>query len=383
MVRGLGRAATRLGLLPPEGRFRFTRRVPVNTYLRWQREGVEVQTLHEANVAVNPLPENVTDRKVLSDDAGWWGYSMRDVPTRRSGPTRLITLHDATVLPFCDPERGYLRPAILTREEIALEMREVSFRPMHAEQLSAMPKPVEMEAATFVFERCYDNHSHWLTAHLPKFTLLRSLDRLDGLLMPETMTPVMEASLRRLGIQPNNYPTFEIGRPLRVGRLTLLQTDRFCPELLRPVRQAMVERRKDSTRRVFVSRDKAPRRQLRNEAEVWPMLADHGFEKVYLEDLSFGEQVELMRETAVLFAPHGAGLTNMMFCPEGASIVEIADLTFPNPNFYALAAAMGHRYWLLPGRGVGDGPSLERDLTIDPAEVAAFLQQLDPKAAAG
>src|SRR5690625_7442986 len=77
-----------------------------------------------------------------------------------------------------------------------------------------------------------------------------------------------------------------------------------------------------------------------NEDLIWPLFERDGFERVFTERMSFAEQVRLMQETSVLAAPHGAGLTNMMFCREGTHVIEIADLTFPNPNFYATAAAL-------------------------------------------
>ncbi len=60
---------------------------------------------------------------------------------------------------------------------------------------------------------------------------------------------------------------------------------------------------------------------------VVALLAEHGFEAIFMEDLSLAEQIRLMGETAVLLAPHGAGLTNMMFCAPGTQVVEIADLS--------------------------------------------------------
>jgi capsular polysaccharide biosynthesis protein len=97
---------------------------------------------------------------------------------------------------------------------------------------------------------------------------------------------------------------------------------------------------------------------------------------VLMENLTFEQQVQLMRDTAVLVAPHGAGLTNMMFCPPGAHIVEMADLGFPNPNFYAVASAMRHRYWLVPAEACGDVHPLEKDLRADLTALGAVLSRV-------
>lgn len=373
------RGAVNRGLLPEGWRYRWIekRSLPEHLAKEAHASDVVVETIHPEQTFANPLPQNVDRREALPDDAGWWGYSMRDVPQRTSAATRLVTLPNARVLPFIDPERGYFRPAIVTRDKCALELREISFRPMHRRLLATAGPAVQLERATWILERVYDNHSHWLTAHLPKLVLLRDRGMLGHVLLPAKLTPVMETSLRRLGLKAEQFSTFEPDRPIEVERLTLLSTDRFRPDLLRPVRQAIGEDAKPATRRVFVSRAKAPRRRLIDEDQLWPLLEARGFEKVFLEDLSFDEQVALMGETRVLFAPHGAGLTNMMFCPEGTRIVEIADLTFPNPNFYALAAAMGHDYWLLPGVGQGDVHPLEKDIAIDSEQVRTVLDQLD------
>jgi hypothetical protein len=379
MLKGYGRRVAQAGVergVPPSWfGHRWVREESLAEHL--SRTGRRSELVHPATVFTNPLPCNIKERDALPADRGWWGYSMRDVPARPSPPTLIGTLEDVRILPFTEPEDPeYFRPAILTRDGRSLEMREVSFRPMHTERLRAARPSVRRERATWVLERVYDNHSHWLTAHLPKFVLLRDRGMLGDVLLPPRRTAVMDASLRRLGLNPDTFPTFEADRPLDVEHLTVLSTDRFRPELLRPVREAFGAPVSTLHRRVFISRAKATRRRLLNEGDVWPLLNAAGFERVFMEELSFEEQVALMSETSVLFAPHGAGLTNMMFCPPGTHVVEIADLSFPNPNFYALAAAMDHRYWLIPADGVGDVHPLEKDLRVDPGAVADVLARL-------
>lgn len=341
------------------------------------------ETVHAEAVASNPLPRNVADRGDLPSDRGWWGYSMRDVPERVSGETFVATLPDCRLVFWTDPRKDNFYPAILTSDGRALNLREIAFRPGHAEALRAGRPAARIGKATWVLERVYHNHSHWLTAHLPKLHLLRTRGGLDDLVLPRRRNAVVDASLRMLGLDPGAFADFDPDRPLEVGELTLVGTDRFRPELLRPVRDALAPPQPGSPpgsppgRRVFISRARSRGRRLLNEDALWPSLQAAGFERVFMEELGFEEQVNLMAGTAVLLAPHGAGLTNMMFCPPGAHVVEIADLGFPNPNFYALACAMGLHYWLVPGSGVGDGHPLEQDLRVDPDAVRGVLARLD------
>ncbi|WP_170865596.1 glycosyltransferase family 61 protein [Wenxinia saemankumensis] len=348
---------------------------------RRQAAGGAVETIHDTARASNPLPVTVAERNRLPDTRHWWGYSMRDVPSRTSGPTLIVTLPDARIVSYRNP-RGEFYPAILGAGRRALDTREVKFRNGHAEVLrqaiADRTEPVRLRRATWILERVCDNHSHWLTAHLPKLQLLRETGRLEGVLLPQDLTPAQDASIRLLGIDPDPLPRHDPSRPLDVDELTLLVTDRFRPELLRPVRDAIAPADASQPfRRIFITRARARFRRLRNEAEIGELLDRYGFETVALEDLGFRDQVALMRQARVVLAPHGAGLTNVMFCREGTHVAEIASPDFPNPNFYALSAAMGHRYHLVPARSRGSGPPLERDLHVDPATLKDTLEGIE------
>lgn len=336
------------------------------------------ETLYPEQVKYNALPRNITGRDQLPDDQGWWGYSFRDVPERNAQECYIATLPNCRITWYKDPnDANDFYPAILNGDGRALWMRELRFRPCHAETLRQSRAPVKVKAATWIAERCYHNHSHWLTAHLPKLLMLRERGMLGQVLLPPERSAALDDSLRMLGMAPENFLTFDMEHPLLVEELTVLGTDRFRPELLQMVPQALgINMAPKPFRKVFISRLNATRRRLVNEDAVWSLLEPQGFERVLMEDLSFAQQVELMRETSVLMAPHGAGLTNMMFCPRGAHIVEIADLGFPNPNFYAVASAMGHEYWLVSAESLGEGRPLDKDLRVTTDSISRVLSQL-------
>ncbi len=381
-LRNVPRAGVELGLPTSWFGYRWIERETVPEYFARHGgtgEPGRYDTLHTEAVARHPLPRNVTSLEDLPNDRGWWGFSFRDVPTRRSGETKIITLPECRITWYRDATQDNdFYPAILTRDDRALDLREVRFRDLHGEVLRASRSAARVDRATWILERVYHNHSHWLTAHLPKILLLRERGGLEEIMLPRERTPTMDGSLRMLGLDPDAFRTFDHERPLEIAELTFVQNDRFRPELLRMVQAAFAASAESPTphRRVFVSRGKAARRNLVNEDEIWTTLEKAGFERVYMEDLSFEDQVLLMRETAILVGPHGAGLTNMIFCSPGADVVEIADLSFPNPNFYALASGLKHDYWLLAGETVGSGHPLERNLRIDISDVESVLKQL-------
>ena len=81
-----------------------------------------------------------------------------------------------------------------------------------------------------------------------------------------------------------------------------------------------------SQRRIYVSRKLAVKRHLANEEEFLGLLKEHKFRKVYLEQMSVREQVELFRSASHVIAAHGAGLTNVLFAPADVKILEIRPL---------------------------------------------------------
>jgi hypothetical protein len=340
------------------------------------------EIIHEAVVASNPLPRNVADRTALPDDAGWWGYSMADVPERHSDATAIVTVPDATVVGYRDTQRnGDYVPGIVTNAGRTLEARELRFRPGHARLMrSSNAMPQRLGRATWIVERVYHNHSHWLTAHLPKLLLLDERGELDDVVLPDDLSPALVDSIRRVGIDPDRFRRVDLDRPLVVDELRLLVTDRFRPELIQLAQRALTASAPGSSgaRAIFISRRRATSRRLLNETELVEHLAPLGVEAVVMEDLTFDEQVDLMNDASLIVGPHGAGLTNMIACRPGTPVVEIADLEFPNPNFYALACALGHPYSIVDAASVGDGPLSRRDLVADPTAVFdAVAAQLD------
>ncbi|RBI65887.1 hypothetical protein DQ400_16670 [Vreelandella sulfidaeris] len=370
--------AVSFGLLPNWFAYRGMQKETIKDYFNRNNNNKNAgsyQIVNEEEKAYNPLPCNINSRNDLPAEKGWWGYSFYDVPNRTSGETCVATLPNCLVTWFNHAEKGNdYYPAIINGDRRALKMREVAYRPQHAKVLRKAPKPLQLEEAIWITERVYHNHSHWLTAHLPKLLWLRNHNLLDKVILPPNRTVTMDDSLSMLGLVPDDFLTYDQNQPLFVKQLTVMDTDRFRPELLRLVPAAYgVYEAEAPYRRIFISRAKAARRKLINEEEVWSLLEPHGFQRVFMEDLTFQEQVKLMQETSVLIAPHGAGMTNMMFCPQGAKIVEIADLSFPNPNFYALASAMQHQYWIINANSEGDAHPLEKDMFVNLAAIKEML----------
>jgi len=117
-------------------------------------------------------------------------------------------------------------------------------------------------------------------------------------------------------------------------------------------------------RRIYLSRGDARTRRLKNEAELLPILYHFGFENVVLSALDFSQQIEILRNAQMIVAPHGAGLSHLVFCDPGTPILELFHTNYVNPCYWQLSS-LGHLpYYVL----FDNTPSSQEDpdMTMDP-----------------
>jgi capsular polysaccharide biosynthesis protein len=77
--------------------------------------------------------------------------------------------------------------------------------------------------------------------------------------------------------------------------------------------------------------------------------------------MSLADQVELFSEAKVVIGPHGAGLTNIMFAPKGAIVIECFGDSYVNGCFWALANICGHRHAFT----IASTETLDYDVSLD------------------
>ena len=101
-----------------------------------------------------------------------------------------------------------------------------------------------------------------------------------------------------------------------------------------------------------------------NEKEVFSVLEKYGFEMVKLSSLSFVEKIELFNTAEAIVSPHGAGLTNLIFCNPGTKVVELFTPTYLMPCFFIISNHMDLDYYGLIGEAVP--PETYRSTHKDP-----------------
>ena len=133
------------------------------------------------------------------------------------------------------------------------------------------------------------------------------------------------------------------------------------------------------SKRIYISRGQAAFRRLVNEPEIEALLAARGFVAVRLEEMGFGDQLDLFSTAEAVIGPHGAGFTNLIFSPQGTKIIEFFP-PGPRPGYYkAIAENLGQAHDWMMGEAVQSLNHLKRafwHFKIDPLTLERRLNQM-------
>lgn len=128
--------------------------------------------------------------------------------------------------------------------------------------------------------------------------------------------------------------------------------------------------------RIFISRSKALGRRITNENEVIQALKPNGFSVYILEEMSYLEQVQLFAQAKVIIAPHGAGLTNLIFA-DNPIILELFG-AYVGREFANLARGMGFKYGCLGCPSPrGEMRQKDGDMVVNVAELIELLKKME------
>ena len=181
-----------------------------------------------------------------------------------------------------------------------------------------------------------NNYFHWMFDIVTRIYLLRLTNlKIDNFVVNQCQKKFQIETMESLGIcqdkiiESENYPyikakkllipsfSYSDGKYLRIPKwgCNFLRNS-FLPE-------ENQEKIFHQIKRIYLSRKQASRRQVINEEQVISFLDKFGFESITLESMSVAEQAVLLASAKFVIAPHGAGLTNLVFCSPGTKVIEI------------------------------------------------------------
>lgn len=243
-------------------------------------------------------------------------------------------------------------------------------------------RPIIMLAYGF-----FENYYHWIVDFLTKLMVFDRFILPDDavIAVAEDAPSYVADSLTALGWGDR---ILRIGSAPLLCRRVLIPARRCADHYSNPAHIAWLRERfgvadaPQGHAKYYISRANAERRRAVNDAEVTAFLEQRGFITIQTESMSFDEQLRHFRDARAIVGVHGAGLTNLLFAPSGAAILELrgdfADLaqwmTF-RVAYMFLCNHCQHNHMFLPSALVGP-PDDDQDMMIDLGDLDRALAML-------
>lgn len=208
---------------------------------------------------------------------------------------------------------------------------------------------------------------HWLLNLLSRLRLLEEagwpIEQLDWIAVNEQNYPYQLETLELLGIPHHKLiASNPYYRHITADRLIVpSRVDRATPWICHTLRRLFLHPDILGSiaphDRLYISRDRANYRRVVDDQRLSDWLVRvQGFKIVLLETLSFAEQVALLAQAKVVVAPHGAGLTNLVFCQPGTIVVELFSPRYVPSYFWEIADLMDLQHYHLVGEPLATHP---------------------------
>ena len=202
----------------------------------------------------------------------------------------------------------------------------------------------------FLGNRVASNYYHWMHDILPRIGVLKDsgidIDSIDHFVLPSVQKPFQKESLEYYGITSEKIHRFPNGKYIQADCLLmpvygsnehlvrvdteqwmnlhslqsprsaqflgsdLFKTPNHCGDTV-------------SSKRIYISRGSTGSRSITNEEQLIEFLENYGFMVLRTETHTMEQQAQIFRNAEVVFGPHGAGFSNIVFCKEKTKIIEI------------------------------------------------------------
>jgi len=172
------------------------------------------------------------------------------------------------------------------------------------------------------------NYTHWLLDALPRLALLDEFPPDTGIIVPRSLAGWQKESLALMGVLDRCRPTDE--ENLLVDSYYFssptAMLDCYNPYAVNFLRQTFIPGRDTSYRGParFVLKRTGKWRSAANEAEMYRLFEQNGWSVIDTEQLTFAQEVALFHGAEAVAGLLGSGLTNVVFCKPGCSVLQIA-----------------------------------------------------------
>lgn len=218
-----------------------------------------------------------------------------------------------------------------------------------------------------------NDYFHWITETLPRIYLLiksKQWRDVDLFLLNNYVHRYQRESLAIFGIGEDRIVTADQYKSIKARRLIVPSSWLEMPKwACLAVRNILLRCNNAAVacglfNKIYISREDAHWRKLGNEGEVWGLLKGCGFQKIVLKNMPLQDQVNIFSCADAVIAPHGAGLSNIIFCRKKAKIIEFFPPHYIMPMYWKISNYLGLDYGYIIGEGRQYPESYDRSIAF-------------------
>lgn len=244
-----------------------------------------------------------------------------------------------------------LTPGGILIRELSREWRTTPGGHAKLQKPALLPKIHRVPKVASIAIEHNTNYCHFFYDCLPRIPILRECGFSDLPLYAPLSQPFQREILDLMGYSPDRLIASVDHPILQADELYVPSYDGnqgdfpdhvrhfIRHELLTAARQRKPEMR--FPRRLYISRNDSDSRRIVNEDVLYAQLKPLGFEFLIMAEMSMVDQILAFADAQCLVTPHGASLTNLVFCRPGCVLHEIFPPRLDAPCYQDLGRLMG------------------------------------------
>src|SRR5581483_1792102 len=254
-------------------------------------------------------------------------------------------------------------------------------------RLFKMPLLENLEGTTAILYCPGGNtYYHWLFDLLPRLKLIqlagRNLDEIDRFVVNSVRSSFQKDTLKLAGIDDARVIQSDRARyflcedmilPSYPG-ITLHPLKWVCDYLVETLLPKTPSENVPTAPKLYIPRRNVPRRRILNQDELESFLLKRGFKTFDPAEYTVPQQARAFNQADVIVAPHGSGLSNLVFCKPGTTVIELFPPSVMPLCYWILSSQMDLNYYYHIGTE-SSGSNKRSDFAIDLAELTRLIKE--------
>lgn len=218
-------------------------------------------------------------------------------------------------------------------------------------------------------------YAHWMLEALPRLAVSAEWPDDTRILVPATLSPFQQETLGWLNLKGRCRPTREQHLEVEDYFFTSMPTVIVCyspyaVEFLRSRFLPFAQPGSIASPRFFLHR-RTELRRCSNETEVLEFFREIGWAIADPAQMTVAEQIRLFSQAEAVCGLHGAGFTNLVWCPPACQVIELLADSYLNGCYEWLAYCVQARHRFLVFHADPD-----YNIRVDLQQLRALLREL-------